>query len=65
MAMQNRAGLGRQDEVLAGARAGAPADVIANEVEGAILVAASVAGQPDRVLRDVVGDRHFAHQLLK
>ena len=64
-AVKDRAGLGGQDEVLAGARAGAPADVIADEVGDLILVAAGPAGQADRVTRDVVGDRHFADELLK
>ena len=64
-AVEQGAGLAAEDQVLHGPRAGAPAQPVADELRHARLADARLPHQRQGVLDDVVGHRHFAHQLLQ
>ena len=64
-AVEDGAGLGGEDEVLAGAWAGAPGDVVADELGDVGLAAAGGAGEADGVVDHVRGDGNVADDLLE
>src|SRR5262249_38719238 len=63
-AVQYRAGLGRQDQKLAGPRSGAPGDVVADEVGHVALVFSRQTRELHGVTDDVRGHWHLAHDVL-
>jgi hypothetical protein len=64
-ALDHGARLGAEHEVLARARAGAPAQVLLDELGRLGLVGARGAHQPRRELEHLVGHGHAAHEALQ
>ncbi len=63
--VHQRARLRAADERLAGAQAGAPLHPLLDEVRRAGIAGPRRLRQPHRVARDLLGDHHLSHQLLK
>ncbi len=64
-AVEQGAGLAAEDQVLHGARAGAPGQPVLDELRHARLADARLPHQGQGVLDDVVGHRHLADQRLQ
>ena len=65
LSAEQRAGLAAENEELSCAQAGAPADPFIDEAWRAFLLGPGGRSEPDCVLDDLLGDRHFAHNLVK